>query len=203
MLYLISTVVILLALIHFASQSAKPKFHISEAGNKTLLHKGMRLTIFPNDQQKRSWKYCLAAEGSESEPYFSESYELEDEAINAGLADLMGEEIKALSRKEKRRDAEERHWASAEFKQEMKAKTIDYTKALEKRRVIVSKGLETNGSLQKFNQQYEIARKEMRLVQNRRLLAIDSDNENEDELSQIVDGYLDLMAEIQEAIDKS
>lgn len=64
--------------------SRVPSFswRLSENGNPTLLDGNVRFTVFPQDG---GWKFVMADEDDEHEPYFSERYRSQEEAKAAAI----------------------------------------------------------------------------------------------------------------------
>lgn len=52
------------------SRGRKAEWHRSEDGNLTCVRKGVRLTVYKDG--RRGWKYCIAPNLPDSEPYFCE-----------------------------------------------------------------------------------------------------------------------------------
>lgn len=71
----------------------------SEKGNDTAVVGGTRITIFPD---YTVWKFCLADEGSDAEPYFSESYASKEAARFEAVAMVEGRPSHYLTTRETR-----------------------------------------------------------------------------------------------------
>ncbi|GLR55130.1 hypothetical protein KYK30_31760 [Shinella yambaruensis] len=78
-------------------------WQVSENGNKTRIVDGTRVTIFASDG---GWKYCLADQGNRYEPFFSDRYRSEAEAIESALADIEGRDSPHKSTRQLRDERE-------------------------------------------------------------------------------------------------
>ncbi len=73
---------------HERSSDDTMKWGVSENGNAMVILGSNRITVFPQD---RGWKYCIAKTSGRGEPYFSDTYENEQQARKEAIADLRGE----------------------------------------------------------------------------------------------------------------
>ena len=71
----------------------------SENSNPTMVVDGTRITVFASDD---GWKYCIADEGDDSAPYFSDPYETAEAAKYEALAHFDGSPSRHRPATEKR-----------------------------------------------------------------------------------------------------
>ncbi|WP_273785601.1 hypothetical protein [Brucella intermedia] len=75
-------------IIYFASRtSGSETWRVSEKGNRTQIYGGSRVTVFQSDG---GWKYCISAPFGDDDPYYSDRYATQEEAMECGMAFLDG-----------------------------------------------------------------------------------------------------------------
>ncbi|KAB2743540.1 hypothetical protein [Brucella anthropi] len=86
MLWLIFGVVCVALIVFVAVRTSKPEsWRVSESGNQTQIYGGSRVTVFPSDG---GWKYCISAPFGDDDPYYSDRYATQEEAMECGMAFL-------------------------------------------------------------------------------------------------------------------
>lgn len=72
----------------------------SSSGNPMRVVGNMRITVFPSDE---GWKYCIAELPEDDDPYFSDVYQGEDQAMQSALDHVAGRDSAHQSNREIRK----------------------------------------------------------------------------------------------------
>jgi hypothetical protein len=94
--------VAILSFIFFAARNSKTEtWRTSENGNQTQIYGGSRVTVFPSGG---GWKYCISAPFGDDDPYYSDPYSTQEEAMECSLAFLDGRPDPYKTRREIREE---------------------------------------------------------------------------------------------------
>jgi len=122
------------------------QWKVSQNGNPTMVVGGQQITVFAYDDEVvtsmdawppplnsaviRGWKYCIADEGDDDDPYYSDPYETEEAAKYEALAFINGSPSRHRSLTERRREA----WREYRRQQRLKR----WGKAIQEREQLIA-----------------------------------------------------------------